>query len=159
MDIDKAKELLNKASDKSKEATKKVKAVSKTPGIWWEVGAYATRTISVVTPATIIMTLEDSWVKNGLGLLATLLIIAVLIIFKDPIKKASGYAPGVIPFAIFVVVAIFFDTTSKSLLTIGISGLSGCTLAIPMHIKYLSCQKQVKSPELEALETIAAKLK
>lgn len=152
MNIDKAKERLNA---RSKTISDKVKS----PGIGWEIGAYTVRGVSVVTPISIIMCIENSWVKTGLGLTATILIIALFIIFKEPIKKASSYAPGVIPFAIFIIIAIFFNTTAKSLLAIGISGLSGSTLAIPLHAKYLSYQKTAKSPELLALETIAEKLK
>lgn len=159
MDIDKAKQLLNSTSKKTKAASDKVKAASKTPGIGWEVGAYTIRGISLIVPAAVIMTMENSWVKNGLGLLATVLIIALLIVFKEPVKKASGYAPGVIPFSIFVVLAIFFETTSQALLTIGISGLGGSVAAIPLHAKHLSCQQNEKSPELVALETIAQKIK
>lgn len=159
MDIEKAKELLNKTTKKSASVSKKTNTMLNTPGIGWEIGAYTVRAVSVATPAAIIMTLENSWAKSGLGLLATLLIIALLIIFKEPIKIATNYAPGVIPFAIFIVVALFFDTTAKSLLTIGISGLAGSFAAIPLHIKYLACQKTEKSPELTALETIAESLK
>ena len=159
MDIEKAKELLNKTSKKSSATIKKTNSVLTTRGIGWEIGAYAVRALSVATPTAIIMTLENSWVKNGLGLLATLLIIALLIIFKEPIKVATSYAPGVIPFAIFIVVALFFHTTAQSLLAVGISGLAGSFAAIPLHVKYLSYQRTEKSPELTTLETIAESLK
>lgn len=138
--------------------SKKIKQASKNPGIGWEIGAYSVRGLSVAIPAAVIMTLENSWVKSGLGLLAVVLIIALLIIFKDPIKRASSYAPGVIPFAIFVVISIFFDTTAQALFTVGMSGLSGCVAATPLHLVYLSKNKQTKSPELQALENIAKKL-
>lgn len=155
MDISKAKEMLNKTFEsKTKNKTNKSKS-----GIGWEIGAYSIRGLSVAIPAAVTMTLEDTWVKNGIGLLATMLIIAMLIIYKEPIKKASKYAPGVIPFAIFVVLAIFFETTSKALLTIGTSGLSGSVLAVPLHAKYLIIKKNTKSPELTALENIANTLK
>lgn len=159
MNLENAKKLLNKASSKAEKAAAKVKKTSKTPGIGWEIGAYAIRGTSVAVPASVIMCLENSWVKTGLGFMAAILIIAMLLIFKEPIKKAANYAPGVIPFAIFVIIAIFFDTSAKTFLTVGLSGLSGCALAIPFHTKYLSYQKSEKSPELEALETIAKKLK
>lgn len=130
-----------------------------TTGFGWEIAAYAIRAVGTGTPAVVIMCLEDSWVKNGIGLLATLLIIALLIIFKEPIQTAAGYAPGVIPFAIFTAIAAFFQTTAYALLTIGISGLASCGIAIPFHAKYLSMQKAKKTPEQEALESIAASLK
>lgn len=157
MNIENAKELLNKVSTKVKRT--KVEKAGKAPGIGWEIGAYSVRGVSVAAPSITIMCLENSWVKTGLGLMATVLIIALLIIFKDPIKTASGYAPGVIPFAIFIVIALFFDTTAKTLLTVGVSGFGGSVISIPLHLKYLSHQKTEKSPELQALETIAERLK
>ena len=151
MGIEKAKTLVN-----NKKVAKKKRNTS---GIGWEIGAYATRGVSVLIPAVVIMTLEGSWVKNGLGLLATLLIIAMLIIFKKPIKSASNYAPGVIPFTAFIVIAIFFNTTAKALLTVGISGLTGSIAAIPFHLKYLSYSKTEDSQVLELLNTLTNKLK
>ena len=156
MDANKAKELLNAVS--TKKSTKTDNAKSKT-GMGWEISAYTIRAASVSVPAVIVMCMENSWLRNGLGLMATVLIIALLIIFKEPIKKASGYAPGVIPFAIFVTLAIFFDTSAKILLTVGISGLSGSIIAIPFHVKYLSYQQKDKSRALTALENIADSLK
>lgn len=155
MDIENAKTLLNK----TKTVTNKVKENSKNPGFAWEAAAYAVRGVSASAPAVVIMCLENSWVKTSIGLLATVLIIALLIIFKEPLKTAASYAPGVIPFAIFVVVAMFFQATSRALLTVGISGLTGSGIAVPLHLKYLSYKKTEKSPELQALEQIAEQLK
>lgn len=149
--LDDAKAILNNK-------VKTAKQESKNPGFGWEIAAYVIRTVGVGTPAIVIMCLEDSWVKTGIGLLATLLIIAMLIIFKEPIKTATAYAPGVLPFAIFVVLALFFQTSANALLTIGISGLASCGIAIPFHAKYLSQQDTKKTPELEALEAIAKSL-
>ena len=126
-----------------------------TTGIGWEITAYLIRAVGTGTPAIVIMCLENSWVKTGMGLLATLLIISMLIIFKKPIETATNYAPGVVPFAIFTVLAAFFQTTSYALLTIGVSGLASCGIAIPFHTKYLSMQATKKTPEQEALEQIA----
>lgn len=166
MKLEEAKSALNAKKDKAAKVAKKAKAAKvkvakkfKTPGIGWEIGAYAVRSISVATPAVIIMTLENSWVKTGLGLLATFVIIALILIFKEPIKKASDYAPGAVIFTIFIVIAIFFKTVSNVLLTVGISGVGGSILSVPLHVKYLSAQKQEKSPELLALEQLAEKLK
>ena len=153
MNINEAKEQLNGSTKK------KTNAKASSSGIGWEIGAYTVRGVSVALPAIVIMCLENSWIKNGIGLLATLLIIALLIIFKEPLKAASSYAPGVVPFTIFIVIAIFFNTTSQSLMTIGISGLSGSVAAIPLHAKYLATKKQEESPELQALKDIAEKLK
>lgn len=155
MNIDKAKNALNAVSKKASTVSKKMH----TPGIGWEIGAYSIRGVSVAVPAVVIMFLENSFVKSGLGLLATLLIVALLLIYKEPIKKAAGYAPGVLPFTIFIVLAIFFDTTAKSLFLIGSSGLGGSLLAIPFHLKYLNANKNEESEELKTLKTIAAKLK
>ena len=146
--FDEARNKLTNASTTKKEGT----------GIGWEIGAYTIRGVSVALPAIVIMILENSWVKNGLGLLATLLIIAILIIFRKPLKNAAGYAPGVIPFTIFVIIALFFNTTAQALLTVGISGLGGSVAAIPLHLKYISVQKDVKTPEQKLLETIVNKI-
>lgn len=152
MKINEAKEFLNKSNkDKPK--------LIGTPGFGWEIGAYSIRAVSVLIPVLVIMALENSWVKSGLGLLATLLIVAMLIIFRKPLGHAAGYAPGVIPFSIFIVIATFFNTTAKSLLIVGTSGLAGSVLAIPLHIKYLRYQKAEKSPELLALEALTSKIK
>lgn len=128
-------------------------------GIGWEISAYTLRGVSVVIPASIIMIQENSWAKSGLGLLATLMLIALVVIFKEPIKKAAGYAPGVVPFTIFVIIAIFFRTATDALLTVGISGLSGSVASVPLHLKYISKQSQQKTPQEEALESIAESLK
>jgi hypothetical protein len=160
MKLTDAKAALN-AKDVSKKlsaASKKLSAV-KSPGFGWEVGAYAIRSVSVVAPASIIMTLENSWVKSGIGLLAAFMIIALLVIFKEPIEKASNYAPGTFVFIIFVIIAVLFKTVSNVLLTVGISGMCGCGIAAPLHIKYLSYKKQEKSPELLAMETLCDRLK
>lgn len=149
---------LDDAKTKLSGKVEKAKKISSKPGIGWEIGAYSIRGISVALPAVVIMFMENSWVKSGLGLLATLLIVAMIIVFKEPIKKAMGYAPGVIPFTIFVIIAIFFNTVSNAFLTIGISGLAGSAAAIPLHVKYLSLQNTKKTPEQEALERIASSL-
>lgn len=150
-DFNKIKSYLNGASDKTGKS-------KKSSGIGWEIGAYTIRGVSVGTPAVVIMCMENSWVKTGIGLLATLLIIAMVIIYKEPLKKAMGYAPGVVPFTIFVVVALFFNTAANALMTIGISGLGGSVAAIPLHMKYLSMQQQEKTPEQQTLERIADSL-
>lgn len=155
MDTNRAKELLNSISHKTKDKTKKL---TKTPGFGWEIGAYGVRTICVGVPAAVIMSLEGTWVKNGLGLMATILIIALFIIYRKPIKAAANYAPGVIPFSIFMLIGIFFNTTAASLLTIGVSGLTGSILAIPLHAKYLSKQN-TESDELQALRAMNKQLK
>lgn len=127
-------------------------------GIGWEIAAYTVRGVSVAIPACVTMAIENSWVKTGIGFLAMLLIVALFIIYKEPIKKASGYMPGVIPFSIFVIIALFFKTTSQALLTIGISGLTGSVIAIPLHAKY-SLSKNADSEELHILRNIVDKLK
>ena len=144
----------NFLNTKSKNISDTVSKTKKRPGIGWEIGAYAVRGLSVIVPAAVIMFLENSWIKSGIGLLATLMIIALVIIFKQPIKQATSYAPGVIPFTIFIVVAWFFSTTAYALYTIGISGLGGSIAAIPLHLKYISAQEEVKSPEQIELERI-----
>lgn len=155
MTINEAKAALNTKSNKISNKLSELK----NPGIGWEIGAYAVRGTSVIVPSVVIMALENSWFTTGLGLLATFVIMALLLIFKEPIKKASGYAPGIVTFAIFVVIAIFFDTVSDALLIIGLSGIAGSTAAIPLHLKYLSKNQQSKSPELMAIETLAERLK
>lgn len=153
MNIEKAKQQLNAKPDKNAK-TEKISS-----GIGWEIGAYAVRAGSVGGTAITIIAIENSWLKNGLGLMATLLIISLLLIFRKPIKSATNYAPGVIPFSIFIVLAIFFDTTAKSLFTIGISGLIGSVAAIPLHLKYLSYSDTNESPELKTLMNIIKKIK
>lgn len=150
MDIEKAKLQLNAPKEKHTKMSS---------GLKWEIAAYAVRAISTATPAVIVMFMENSWVKSGLGLTATVLLVALAIIFKEPLKKAMNYAPGVIPFTIFVIIAIFFNTTAKALLAIGISGLGGSIVAIPLHAKYLAYTDDTESPELQALKAIAKKLK
>jgi hypothetical protein len=146
----KLKEKVNKVASKAKGFNKNT---------WWEIGAYIVRTISVGVPACVIMTLENSWVKSGIGLLATFLLIALAIIYKEPIKKAAGFAPGVFPFLIFVIIALFFNTTANALLTIGLSGLGGSIVAIPLHYKYLQSKKPPEEdPQLTVLKDIANKL-
>lgn len=146
----KLKEKVDKVASKAKDFNKNT---------WWEIGAYIVRTISVGVPACVIMTLENSWVKSGIGLLATFLLIALAIIYKEPIKKAAGFAPGVFPFLIFVIIALFFNTTANALLTIGLSGLGGSTVAIPLHYKYLQSKKPPEEdPQLTVLKDIANKL-
>lgn len=151
--MDKFTELRNKLSAKPDKSS-----TESSSGLGWEIGAYSIRGISVALPAVIIMFLENSWVKTGLGLLATILIIAMVIIFREPIKKAMGYAPGVVPFTVFVIIAIFFNTTANALMTIGISGLGGSIVSIPLHLKYISMQKGTKTPEQILLENIANKI-
>lgn len=146
----KLKEKMDKAASKAKGFNKNT---------WWEIGAYIVRTISVGVPACVIMTLENSWVKSGIGLLATFLLIALAIIYKEPVKKAAGFAPGVFPFLIFVIIALFFNTTANALLTIGLSGLGGSIVAIPLHYKYLQSKKPPEEdPQLTVLKDIANKL-
>lgn len=146
----KLKEKVNKVASKAKGFNKNA---------WWEISAYIVRTISVGVPACVIMTLENSWVKSGIGLLATFLLIALAIIYKEPIKKAAGFAPGVFPFLIFVIIALFFNTTANALLTIGLSGLGGSIVAIPLHYKYLQSKKPPEEdPQLTVLKDIANKL-
>jgi hypothetical protein len=137
----------------------KIKSGAKYPGIGWEIAAYIVRALFVLVPAITIMALKDSWLKTGLSLLATLLIVSLLIVFKDPLKKASGYAPGAVPFAIFITLALLFKAVSNAFLTIGVFGLLGCLITIPLHLKFLSYKEQEKSPELQALETITSLLR
>lgn len=146
-----------KLKEKVDKVASKAKGVNK--NTWWEIGAYIVRTISVGVPACVIMTLENSWVKSGIGLLATFLLIALAIIYKEPVKKAAGFAPGVFPFLIFVIIALFFNTTANALLTIGLSGLGGSIVAIPLHYKYLQSKKPPEEdPQLTVLKDIANKL-
>ena len=146
-----------KLKEKVDKVTSKAKSFNK--NTWWEISAYIVRTISVGVPACVIMTLENSWVKSGIGLLATFLLIALAIIYKEPIKKAAGFAPGVFPFLIFVIIALFFNTTANALLTIGLSGLGGSIVAIPLHYKYLQSKKPPEEdPQLTVLKDIANKL-
>ena len=146
----KLKEKVDKVTSKAKDFNKNT---------WWEISAYIVRTLSVGVPAAVIMTLENSWVKSGIGLLATFLLIALAIIYKEPIKKAAGFAPGVFPFLIFVIIALFFNTTANALLTIGLSGLGGSIVAIPLHYKYLQSKKPPEEdPQLTVLKDIANKL-
>lgn len=127
--------------------------------IWWEISAYIVRGLSAGVPAAIIMTLENSWVKSGIGLTLTIVLVALTIIYKEPIKKAAGYAPGVIPFTIFVIIALFFNTTANALLTVGLSGLGGSIIAVPLHYKYLKAKENTDSKELSVLKDIAEALK
>ena len=146
-----------KLKEKVDKVTSKAKGFNK--NTWWEISAYIVRTLSVGVPAAVIMTLENSWVKSGIGLLATFLLIALAIIYKEPIKKAAGFAPGVFPFLIFVIIALFFNTTANALLTIGLSGLGGSIVAIPLHYKYLQSKKPPEEdPQLTVLKDIANKL-
>ena len=126
---------------------------------WWEISAYIIRALSVVVPAGVIMTLENSWIKSGIGLTCTIVLIALAIIFKKPIKSAAGYAPGVIPFTLFVIIALFFNTTANALLTVGLSGLGGSIAAVPLHYKYLKGKENTDSKELAVLKDIADALK
>ena len=74
-------------------------------------------------------------------------------------KKGACYAPGVFPFLIFVIIAMFFNTTANALLTIGLSGLGGSIVAIPLHYKYLQSKKPPEEdPQLTVLKDIANKL-
>lgn len=127
--------------------------------IWWEISAYIVRGLSAGVPAAIIMTLENSWAKSGIGLTLTIVLVALAIIYKEPIKKAAGYAPGVIPFTIFVIIALFFNTTANALLTVGLSGLGGSIIAVPLHYKYLKAKENTDSKELSVLKDIAEALK
>lgn len=153
--FDEVRAALEKRGNDTADKAKKLKSSN---GYGWEVSAYVLRGLSVAVPSGVIMCLENSWVKTGMGLLATLLIISLFLIYKEPIKKMMGYAPGVIPFACFVVISVFFQTTANALLTIGISGLAGSIAAVPLHLKYLSVQKQAKSATQTALENIAETL-
>lgn len=159
--VDEGSEKQKAKAAKLKEKVDKVASKAKgfNKNTWWEIGAYIVRTISVGVPACVIMTLENSWVKSGIGLLATFLLIALAIIYKEPIKKAAGFAPGVFPFLIFVIIALFFNTTANALLTIGLSGLGGSVVAIPLHYKYLQSKKPPEEdPQLTVLKDIANKL-
>jgi hypothetical protein len=154
--IDKNSESIKAKKEKLKS---KVNKIDKT--VWWEIGAYLIRTLATAVPAVVIMTLENSWVKSGIGLTATILLIALALIYKEPLKKAMGAAPGVIPFTIFVIIALFFNTTANALLTVGLSGLGGSIVAIPFHYKYTQAQKAKEnedSEEVKVLKTIAEKL-
>lgn len=159
--VDEGSEKQKAKAAKLKEKVDKVASKAKgfNKNTWWEIGAYIVRTISVGVPACVIMTLENSWVKSGIGLLATFLLIALAIIYKEPIKKAAGFAPGVFPFLIFVIIALFFNTTANALLTIGLSGLGGSIVAIPLHYKYLQSKKPPEEDsQLTVLKDIANKL-
>lgn len=105
--------------------------------VWWEVAAYAVRIVCCATPAIIIMYQENSWQKASLGLLASLVIVAIIMILYKPIKQLFSLAPGVLPFGIFIAVSIAFKTMADAFLIIGSCGLFGSILAIPLHYKYL----------------------
>lgn len=130
-----------------------------TKDMWWEVAAYAIRILSVVIPAIIIMYQENSWQKASLGLVASLMIAAVVIIMYRPIRSAMKFIPGVVPFGIFVIAAIAFKTMSDALLVIGIAGLVGSVIAIPFHYKYISTIKANANEGLDTLKQIADNLK
>lgn len=150
-------ESTNKIKEKVTKVSDKLKTVNK--NTWWEISAYIIRTLSVAVPTCVIITIEGSWVKSGIGLTATVLLIALAIIYRQPLKKAMGYAPGVVPFTIFVIVALFFNTTANALLTVGISGLGGSIIAIPLHYKYLQSKKPPEEdPQVTVLKSIAEKL-
>ena len=85
--IDKNSESIKAKKEKLKS---KVNKIDKT--VWWEIGAYLIRTLATAVPAVVIMTLENSWVKSGIGLTATILLIALALIYKEPLKKAMGAA-------------------------------------------------------------------
>lgn len=154
--LDEAKLALT--SKKEKPVKERI-SLKKIPGVGWEISAYIVRIISVVVPACIIMYLQNSWVKNSLGLMATATIIAVILILKEPIKKASGFAPGIIIFSIMTLIAMLFNTVVEILFVVGISGLVGSGIAIPLHLKYISYKENEKSPELQAIEALVDKLK
>lgn len=154
--VDKNSESVKAKKEKLKNTVNKIDR-----SIWWEIGAYTIRTLSTAVPAVVIMALENSWVKTGMGLMCTILLIALALIYKEPLKKAMNNAPGVVPFTIFVIIALFFNTTANALLTVGLSGLGGSIVAIPFHYKYTQCQKaklNEESEEVKVLKTIAEKL-
>lgn len=147
----------SKIKEKVTKVSGKLKSFNK--NTWWEISAYIVRTLSVAIPTCVIITIDGSWVKSGIGLTATILLIALAIIYREPLKKAMGYAPGVVPFTIFVIVALFFNTTANALLTVGISGLGGSIAAIPLHYKYLQSKKPPEEdPQVTVLKSIAEKL-
>lgn len=105
--------------------------------IWWEIAAYTVRILSCAIPAVVIMYQEHSWQKASLGLLASLVILATVIILYRPIKSLFKLAPGVLPFSVFIIVALLFKTMSDAFLIVGSAGLIGSVLAIPLHYRYL----------------------
>lgn len=129
-----------------------------TGNIWWEISAYAIRTTGIVAPSAIIATINHTWVKTSLGFSVTLMLLALFIIYQKPIKAAMNIAPGVIPFAVFLIAGYFFYTTATSLFIIGGSGLIGCSAAIPLHLKYAAETKDILSPETLALKALTEKL-
>lgn len=151
------KQSVEKSSDNS-ETPKQPTSKKFNKNVLWEWGAYAIRTVSVVLPTAIITTINEAWTKTSIGFSATLIIIALLIIYKEPINKFRGAAPGVLPFAIFLVLAMFFYSTAENLFIVGISGFGGSIVATPLHIKYMQTKASEKSDEVKALETIAQKL-
>lgn len=136
---------------KIKENTQKLKTLKLTKDTKWEVLAYLIRISSCIIPAVIIMYTENSWKKASLSLLGSLVLVAIAIILYQPIKNAMSFIPGVVPFGIFVAIAIAFKTMADAFLIIGISGLCGSVLAVPFHYKYL----QSLSKDDEILTTLS----
>jgi len=126
--------------------------------IWWEISAYAIRTIGIVTPSAIIATINHTWLKTGIGFSITLVLLSLFIIYQKPLKSMMSYAPGVVPFAIFLIVGYFFYTTANSLFIIGGSGLVGCIAAVPCHLKYTIAVVHKESPEVIALRELTERL-
>ena len=145
--------------DKIKEKITAAKSQEFTKDMWWEIAAYIIRLVSVVVPAVVIMYQENSWQKASLGLIASLMIAAVVIIMYRPIRAAMKFVPGVIPFGVFVIAALAFRTMADALLVIGISGLAGSVVAIPFHYKYISTIKATANESVDALKQIAESLK
>lgn len=135
----------------------KAKSVKFTKNTWWEVTAYAIRVLSCVIPALIIMYQEHSWQKASLSLMGSLLVIAIVIIMFRPIKALFSFAPGVLPFAIFVGMSFAFKTMADAFLTIGISGLIGSVIAIPFHYRYIQ-GLSTDDPFSRAIQDINSKL-
>ena len=146
----------------TEEITKRISEAKSKPftkDTWWEIAAYAVRLLSCAIPAIIIMYQENSWQKASLSLIGTLLLIATIIILYRPIRAATKFIPGVIPFGAFVGIAFVFKTMADALLTIGIAGLVGSIIAIPLHYKYLSTQSSKADESLNSLKEIAETLK
>jgi len=163
--LDKAKDALKSTKNIVTKNIDKVKNVSKKVSdkrIWWEVSAYGIRTVSLVTPISIITTIQGDWLKTGLGFLGTIIAISLYIIYAKPIKRARELSPGTLPFAIFLILAALFYTTADTLFIIGTSGVGGSLLATPFHIKYLNSMKSSKTKEdstLKLLDELADKIK
>lgn len=154
--LDDAKNVLNKVTTKTKKLGNKVSKFNKNN--WFTIGGYALQTLSVVVPIAIITTLQDAWLKTGLGFGICAALFCLLIVFWRPIKKFNKTAPGVLPFAIIFLIALFFNMTMETIMIVAGSGLAGSVGATPLHMAYENSKKTETTPEVEALNKIATLL-